>query len=291
MNDFRGKTAVVTGAASGIGRALAQRFCDDGMKVVLADRDAAALARAESELRASGAEVLAVVTDVSDGAQVAALATRTQEAFGELHVLCNNAGVGGASGPIWKLSENDWTWALGVNLWSVIHGLRAFVPLLLAHGGEGHIVNTASVAGLSSPTYMGSYVATKHAVVALSEVLARDLQTIGAKIRVSVLCPGFVRTNIADTEQHRPAHLRDVKSTSTSAAGKSVEQAIRKLVEQGKSPAEIADHVVNAIRDGRFYILPHPELTGLIGERMHDILDGRYPRFDPDQLKPEKNRA
>ena len=290
MNDFRGKTAVVTGAASGIGRALAQRFCDDGMNVVLADHDATALARAESELRAGGANVLAVKTDVSDGAAVAALAARTQEAFGDVHLLCNNAGVGGASGPVWKLSENDWTWAIGVNLWSVVHGLRAFVPAMIAHGGEGHVVNTASMAGLSSPTFMSTYVATKHAVVSVSEVLARDLQAFGSKLRVSVLCPGFVRTNIVDTEQHRPAHLRDEKSSSNSPAGKGVEQAIRKLVEAGRSPAEIAEHVVNAIRDGRFYILPHPELTGLIAERMHDILDGRYPKFDPDQLKPEKNR-
>ncbi|HZS36598.1 MAG TPA: SDR family NAD(P)-dependent oxidoreductase [Polyangia bacterium] len=292
MHEFRGKTAVVTGAASGIGRALAERFAKEGMQVVLADHDAPALERAAAELESAGAAVLAVPTDVSNGAAVAALAARAREKFGALHVVCNNAGIGGAGGPIWTLSENDWQWALSVNLWGVIHGIRAFVPLLLEHGGAAHVVNTASIAGLAAPAFMGPYVASKHAVVAISEVLARDLQAFGARVRVSVLCPGFVRTNIADTERHRPAHLRDARGEDPAQQSirQGVEQAVRKLVSEGKPASEVADHVFTAIREDRFYVLPHSDLKGMVRDRLTDILDDRYPRFDPAQFIPERNR-
>jgi NAD(P)-dependent dehydrogenase (short-subunit alcohol dehydrogenase family) len=290
MKELRGKTAVVTGAASGIGRALAERFVAEGMQVVLADHDAPALERAAAELGQAG-KVIAVATDVSEGAQVDALAARAKQAFGAVHVVCNNAGVGGAGGPMWTLSEADWRWTLSVNLWGVIHGIRAFVPDMIASGGEAHVVNTASIAGLSSPTFMGPYVASKHAVVSISEVLARDLQAFGARVRVSVLCPGFVRTNIADTERHRPAHLKNpAPPPGTEVARRSVEQAIRKLVADGMPPSEVADHVLSAVREDRFYVLPHAFMKGLVKERLHDILDERYPTFDPAQLLPEKNR-
>jgi NAD(P)-dependent dehydrogenase (short-subunit alcohol dehydrogenase family) len=292
MKDLRGKTAVVTGAASGIGRGFAERFVAEGMNVVLADYDEPALERATAELSAQGGKVLGVPTDVSDGAAVAALAAKTTEAFGGVHLVCNNAGVGGGGGPLWMLSENDWKWALGVNLWGVIHGIRAFTPLMLAQGGEGHIVNTASMAGLAAPTFMGAYVATKHAVVALSEVLARDLEAFGARIGVSVLCPGFVKTNIHATELHRPKSLANPDVDPALAGQRDMLMAAMKdLIEQGKPPSEIADHVVNAVRDNRFYILPHPEMKGLVKNRMDDILEGRTPRFDPEQFLPQRNKA
>jgi NAD(P)-dependent dehydrogenase (short-subunit alcohol dehydrogenase family) len=284
MKELAGKTAVVTGAASGIGRALAERFVAEKMKVVLADLDGARLEEAAREI---GGEVLAVPTDVSRGASVEALAARAEEAFGAVHILCNNAGVGGGGGPIWMLSEKDWQWTLSVNLWGVIHGIRVFVPRMLAHGDEAHVVNTASLAGLGSPAFLGPYVASKHAVVSLSEVLARDLQAVGARVRASVLCPHFVRTNIFDSERSRPEELRNAGEAN--AVQQQLNAAVRKLIDAGSPPSEIAEHVVAALHDGRFYILPHPALNGMIEQRMRDILDGRYPKFDPSQLESKRN--
>jgi NAD(P)-dependent dehydrogenase (short-subunit alcohol dehydrogenase family) len=282
MKELRGRVAVVTGAASGIGFALAERFAAEGMKLVLADVDRAALAAAEEAVARAGAEAVAVVTDVADGSAVAALAARTRERFGAAHVVCNNAGVGGAGGPIWTLTEKDWTWTLSVNLWGVIHGMRAFVPLLCA-ADAGHVVNTASMAGLGSPPFMGPYVASKHAVVAISEVLARDLEATGqGHVKVSVLCPGFVRTRIADSERCRPEALRNGPATEAAAAtGATLREMIRAQVEAGIAPGEVADHVVAAIREERFYVLPHPEMKAMVGARMQDILQERYPRFRP----------
>jgi NAD(P)-dependent dehydrogenase (short-subunit alcohol dehydrogenase family) len=282
MKDLGGKVAVVTGAASGIGRSLAARFAAEGMKVVLADVEAAPLAAAEAELLASGASVLAVVTDVTSGAAVAALAERAVTRFGAVHVVCNNAGVGGGAGPMWTLTEADWTWTLGVNLWGVIHGIRAFVPRMIAQG-EGHVVNTASIAGLLSPQFMGPYVATKHAVVALSEVLARDLEIASAKVKVSVLCPGFVRTRIAESERNRPAQLSDAATEEQreARAGSGAAQMVHAMVEAGISPDVVAERVVEAIRAETFYVLPHPELLGAVKHRMDDILKGQYPQVVP----------
>jgi NAD(P)-dependent dehydrogenase (short-subunit alcohol dehydrogenase family) len=277
MKELRGKVAVVTGAASGIGKSLAARFAAEGMKVVLADVEAAPLAAAADELTAGGATVLAVRTDVADSAAVAALAARTLEHFGAAHVICNNAGVGGGAGPMWTLTTADWEWALGVNLWGVIHGIRAFVPGLVAQG-EGHVINTASIAGLASPAMMGPYVATKHAVVALSEVLARDLETAASPVRVSVLCPGFVRTRIAESHRNRPAHLADAARGKAAAAAVKM---VQEQVEGGIAAEVVAERVVEAIREERFYILPHPELTGMVKRRLDDILEGKYPRLPP----------
>ncbi len=286
MRDLAGKVAVVTGAASGIGRALASRFASEGMKVALADHDAPALDRAAGELAASGATVLAVPTDVSQGDQVAALAARTRTAFGAVHVVCNNAGVGGPGGLLWTFSENDWAWVLGVNLWGVIHGIRAFVPLLLEHGDEAHIVNTSSTSGLSTPAFLGPYVAGKHAVVAISEVLARDLQAIGSKVGVSVLCPSYVRTNIVDSEKHRPAHLEN-PAAPPGPVQQQMEERMRSVVSAGKSPEEVADQVLAAIRAGRFYVLPQRNLAAkMVRERIAEIFQDGVPKFDPDQFLP-----
>jgi NAD(P)-dependent dehydrogenase (short-subunit alcohol dehydrogenase family) len=277
VKELANRVAVVTGAASGIGKALAKRFAAEGMKVVLADVEEGPLAEAEAELGALGGSVLAVRTDVSSGADVEALAAKTVERFGTFHVVCNNAGVGGGAGPSWTLTKEDWEWKLGVNLWGVVHGVRAFVPRLIEQG-EGHVVNTASIAGLLSPALMAPYVATKHAVVAMSEVLARDLEMIASKVRVSVLCPGFVRTRIAESHRNRPARL----ANTTQATGlEPAREMIRSLVDGGISPDVVAGCVVDAIREERFYVLPHPELLGAVKHRMDDVLLGRYPKLPP----------
>ncbi|HEV7735058.1 MAG TPA: SDR family NAD(P)-dependent oxidoreductase [Candidatus Binatia bacterium] len=273
MRDLRGKTAVVTGGASGIGRAMAERFAAEGMRVVLADIEPAALEATAVALRAGGAEVLAVPTDVAQGAQVEALADRAVAAFGRVDVVCNNAGVA-VSGPAWQHTVADWEWIIGVNLWGVIHGIRAFVPRMLAQGGPGHIVNTASVAGLTSNPMMGAYNVTKHAVVTLSETLHKDLDLVGASIKVSVLCPGFVQTQIADSDRNRPGALRNADE---GPRAESMEQMVRQALLSGLPPAQVAADVLDAIHEERFYILTHPEFAPLIRERVEDILEGRVP--------------
>jgi NAD(P)-dependent dehydrogenase (short-subunit alcohol dehydrogenase family) len=286
MKELAGKTAVVTGAASGIGRALAERFASEGMRLVLADHDATTLEAAHTALTAKGAQAISVVGDVARGDDVMRLAARAREAFGKVHILCNNAGVSGPVGPMWTLSENDWAWTLGVNLWGVIHGVRAFVGDMIAHGEEAHVVNTASIAGLLSPPFLSAYVASKHGVVSLSETLARELQAAGARVHVSVLCPAWVRTNIADSERHRPRELANPGASVGGGGGQPiVVDAVRQLIAGGKSPEEIADHVVRAVREERFYILPHAEMNAAIEHRFRDIKDGRYPRFNPDELR------
>jgi NAD(P)-dependent dehydrogenase (short-subunit alcohol dehydrogenase family) len=212
-----------------------------------------------------------VVTDVSDRASVEALRDAALERFGAVHLVHNNAGIG-LGGPIWEVSEEDWRWILGVNLWGVIHGVAAFTPLLMEQG-EGHIVNTASVAGLIAAPFLGPYNATKQAVVAVSETLFKDLQAVGAPIGVSVLCPGFVQTRIAESERNRPdwAPERDV----TGAA--EVRGVVQNLVDSGIAPAKVADRVVDAVLTNTFYILTHPELEGAITTRFEDIVKGRAP--------------
>jgi NAD(P)-dependent dehydrogenase (short-subunit alcohol dehydrogenase family) len=247
------------------------------MKIVLADVEASALAATEAALAQAGATVLAVPTDVSSGEAVQALARRTVDAFGAVHVVCNNAGVSGTIGPLWAASVSDWEWTLGVNLWGVVHGIRAFVPLLLEHGGEGHVVNTASIAGLLTTHRAGPYVASKHAVVALSEVLAKDLVLAGSSVKVSVLCPGFVRTRIMDSARNRPA---DAASPTDPSAAESLEP-MRRAVESGVAPEGIADAVLDAIREERFYILTHPGLDEAVRLRTDEILGGGYPSLLP----------
>jgi NAD(P)-dependent dehydrogenase (short-subunit alcohol dehydrogenase family) len=273
MREFAGKVAVVTGAASGIGRALAQRFARERMKIVLADVEPTALATAARELTDAGAETLAVPTDVSRAEDVDALARRTLERFGGAHVLCNNAGVALAA-PIWEHTLEDWRWLLGVNLWGVVHGVRTFVPLMLEAKTPGHVVNTASVAGLTSAPGLGAYNVSKHAVVTLSETLAKDLELAGAPIKVSVLCPGFVNTRILDSARNRPADLGSERERPSELEG-----VVRSLIAAGMPPAEVASHVVRAIEEERFYVLTHPDFMAQVKERCQDIVEGRTPNL------------
>jgi NAD(P)-dependent dehydrogenase (short-subunit alcohol dehydrogenase family) len=278
MQEFQGKVAVVTGAASGIGFAMAERFTREGMKVVLADVEVDALARAEAELRGRGASVLAIRTDVRQASAVEELAEKTLAAFGGVHVVCNNAGVF-LTKSTWEHTLADWEWVLGVNLWGVIHGVCTFVPIMLRQGTEGHIVNTASEAGLTSGPFDGSYCVSKHGVVTLSESLAMELARIGAPIKVSVLCPGLVRTSIASAERNRPPTLANPKGEETvRAEAQGLWEALQKAVEdEGIPPAQVADHVVAAIQANTFYILTDPGTKERVRVRMEGILEGRNP--------------
>ncbi len=276
MKDFKDKVAVVTGAASGIGRALVDRFAAEGMHVVLADVEAAPLAQAERELRARGVKTLAVRTDVSKAEEVAALADQTLATFGAVHVLCNNAGVGGESAPVWEIPLEGWQWTFGVNLWGVIHGIRTFVPIMLRQGTEGHVVNTASMAGHLSLPFLSPYHATKFAVVTISESLHFELEMSGAKVKASVLCPGFVRTNIMSSERNRPAELQTAVQP-TSEAQQALRAAIESSVVAGTPPSEVAARVVEAIREERFYVFPHPDMLVAARNRMENILAQRNP--------------
>lgn len=275
MNQTRGRTAVVTGAASGIGLALSRRFAADGMKVVMADVERAALEKAAAGVRESGADVLDVVTDVSDFDQVAALAAAASEAFGHVHVLCNNAGVA-AGGPIAELSLDDWRWVLDVNLFGVIHGLKAFLPGMIAHGEEGHVVNTASVAGLVSPPMMAPYNASKFAVVAISESLHHELALSGSRVKVSVLCPGWVNTRIHEAGRNRPASRGAAPEPDPEDPRR---QMMAAVIASGLDPAEVAGQVAAAIAEERLYVLTHPDMVPAVENRMRDIAAQRNPVF------------
>src|SRR5262245_22173088 len=277
MQELRGKCAVVTGAASGIGRAMADAFANEGMCVVLADIESGALEEAAAALRGRGARVLAVPTDVSQAEQVQALADRAVAAFGRVDVVCNNAGVA-LSGSTWEHTLADWQWVLGVKLWGVVHGVRTFVPLMLQQGGEGHIVNTGSVAGLTSNPFMSIYNVTKHAVVTLSETLQKELTLAGAQVRVSVLCPGFVNTRILDAERNRPVALQNAVATERHPT---FEEMASAALAAGLPPAQVAAQVVDAVKTDRFYILTHPEFSPRVRQRMEDILEGRTPAAVP----------
>jgi len=271
MKDLQGKVAVITGGASGIGRAVAEKAAAEGMRIVLADIEEGPLKEVETELTGRGADAIGVVTDVSDAASVRGLRDRALERFGAVHLVHNNAGVG-TGGPIWEFSEEDWRWILGANLWGVIHGVATFVPLMIEQG-EGHVVNTASIAGLTTTAFLGPYHATKFAVVAISESLYKDLQVAGAPVGVSVLCPGFVQTRIAESDRNRPAWApaREVEGAEELRA------VIQGMVDGGISPAAVADRVIDAVKQNTFYILTHPELTEAVQIRCDDIVQGRPP--------------
>lgn len=274
MKKLKGKVAAVTGAASGLGRSMALAFAAEGMDIALADVDEVNLTAVADEVQEKGVRAITLKVDVSQAAQVDAFRDQAIARLGAVHVVCNNAGVA-PLGPLWESSVGDWEWILGVNLWGVIHGVRAFAPALIAQK-EGHIVNTASVAGLISPPGMGAYNVTKHAVVALSETLYHDLRERKSKVGVSVLCPAYVPTGIADSERSRPKHLAAAtKSPETQAK----EAMVRKAVKSGKiSAAEVAQAVVKAVKADRFYILTHEGITSAIRARMEDILKARAPR-------------
>jgi NAD(P)-dependent dehydrogenase (short-subunit alcohol dehydrogenase family) len=276
MKDFKGKVAVITGAASGIGRGIAERCVKEGMKLVLADIDDESLAHAETELRRLGGTVLSVKTDVSKRSDVERLAQRSLDAFGQVHLLVNNAGIGAGGSP-WEATWNDWEWVIGVNLWGVIHGVKVFTPLMLAQNVECHIVNTASAAGLVVGGASAPYSATKHAVVALSESLYLTLQQRNALVKVSVLCPGLVRTNIVDSERNRPAALKNepVELTPEMRAGL---EFFKAALDASMPPLQVADIVLEAIRNEQFYILTHPEWMEVIQMRVDDLLRMQNPR-------------
>jgi NAD(P)-dependent dehydrogenase (short-subunit alcohol dehydrogenase family) len=272
MRELAGKVAVVTGAASGIGLAMSTRFAREGMKVVLADIEAAALTQAVTALRAEGFEVSGIVTDVSDPESVEALAQQTLSAYSKVHVLCSNAGVGSLSfEPLWRASINTWRWQLGVNLWGAIHLMHSFVQSMLDHGEEGHIVNTASVWGLVPAGQ--PYAVTKHALVAFSEALYNDLRIASAKIGVSVLCPGPVRTKLLLAERNRPDALLD-EARSSAMNGLSFDD------EGYLEPDQVVDVLVEAIAEKRFWILTGNEHDDVIGRRVEDILERRNPTQD-----------
>jgi NAD(P)-dependent dehydrogenase (short-subunit alcohol dehydrogenase family) len=283
MRDLKGKVAVVTGAASGIGRAMAERFARDGMKLVLADIEEGALAEAREAIARGGAEAVAVRVDVSKQEDVDRLAARAFEAFGAAHVLCNNAGVAGG-GVAWETSIADWEWVFGVNQWSVVYGIRAFVPRMLAQG-EGHVVNTASIAGLLSAPGMAAYCATKHAVVGISECLHHDLAIAGHgdKVKVSVVCPAWVKTNICDAARNRPASAPPLPK-DRSPQDQMIEQVVRTAVAGGIDPSEVADQVLDAIVNGRFWVLTHPKTKKAVERRTQGILEGTPPQFDPSSV-------
>ena len=275
MREFKDKVAVITGAASGLGRAMADRCVIEGMKVVLVDVELEELAKTEASMKACGATVLALRTDVSQAGDVEALAQKTLEAFGAVHLLCNNAGVGTGAAAIWQNTIADWEWVIGVNLWGVIHGVRVFVPIMLEQDTECHIVNTASLAGLISGPGLGVYKVTKHAVVTLSETLYHELAERGAKVNVSVLCPGVVSTRIMESARNRPGHFPTIEPLDPASAARW--EALRQRVAAGMPPGQVADALFEAIRKNQFYILTHPERKEFVRTRMEDVLQGRNP--------------
>lgn len=279
MQSLTDKVAVVTGAASGIGFAMARRFAGEGMKIVLADIEESALHHAAAELRDGGADVFPVRTDVSKLSEVEDLAKQSIEHYGKVHLICNNAGVA-AAGLIHETTIRDWEWVLGVNLWGVIYGVKVFLPILIEQGEECHIVNTASLAGLISGPGMGIYCVTKHAVVAFSESLYHELRLLQTHVGVSVLCPAWVNTKIVDSERNRPERLQnELQEMSPFTAA--LHEVTRQVVSSGVEPTTIADRVVAAIKQGDFYILTHPELTFSIQKRMEAIINGTEPKFIP----------
>ena len=277
MKELKGRVAAVTGAASGLGRAMALAFADEGMHVALAD--VADTSEVFALVEARGVSALSMKVDVSRAEDVEAFAALAEKDLGPTALVCNNAGVS-THGAAWEYSVDDWRWLLGVNLWGVIHGIRSFVPRMRSRN-TGHVVNTASVAGLISPSGMAAYSVTKHAVVALSEVLQHDLRQFGSAIGVSVLCPAYVPTGISQAERNRPA---DDVPGEKSARTLEQQAMLKKAVASGKLTADdVARAVVQAVKEERFYILTHPAILGAVRARMEDILEGKTTR-DPMSL-------
>ena len=284
MNEFDGKVAVVTGAASGIGLALARRFAEEGMKVVLADIEAEPLEAAQSAIRAKGATTIAVRTNVMHDAEVKRLADSAFATWGDVHILCNNAGVGGGAGAdgLWNVPDEDWAWVLGVNFSGVLHGIRHFVPRMLEKGEAGHIVNTASVAGLVTGGTGAPYTISKHGVVALSELLYKDFKARNAKLSASVLCPGWVDTRIIDSARNRPQELKPAADVVMTPQMLVRLQAVRAFLKNGFQPEAIAGLVFDAIRSDTFYIVAaQPNIADAVALRLEDIRLRRNPTITP----------
>jgi NAD(P)-dependent dehydrogenase (short-subunit alcohol dehydrogenase family) len=271
MKDLKNRVAVITGAASGIGRGLAEAFVDAGMRVVLSDVERVPLESTANGLRAKGGDVHAIVADVSKAQDVSSLAESTLEKYGAVHVLCNNAGVAVVCRPSWTGTLEDWTWILDVNLMGVVHGIRTFLPIMIQQGEDAHIVNTSSMAGLITGGSL--YGASKSAVVSLSETVYLELVSGGFRPRVSVLCPGLVDSDIFHSERNRPVELSNTAWHPTEADL----AAARKAFKRGLSPRVVAEHTLQAIRDERFYVLTHPEWTKHVEHRAKQIVNGENP--------------
>jgi NAD(P)-dependent dehydrogenase (short-subunit alcohol dehydrogenase family) len=295
ISNFKGKTAVLTGAGSGFGLESARIAAHNGMNVVLVDVQKDALDAAKTELEATGTQVMARLVDVSNAAQMQALANDVQQQFGAPHFVFNNAGVA-SGGLLWENTEADWQWVLGVNVWGVIHGVRLFTPMMLDAAKkdssyQGHIVNTASMAGLLTPPNMGVYNVSKHAVVALTETLYQDLKLVTDQISASVLCPYFVPTGISQSHRNRPSTLKADKPTQSQLIGQAMSD---KAVSSGKvTAAEVAQLVFDAMAHDQFYIYSHPQALGNVQSRMEAIVQQHNPA-DPFEARPdvgEKLRA
>ena len=287
MQDFAGKVAVITGAASGIGLALTEKCLDEGMQVVMADIEEQVLDKAAEKLRERGHNsILAVPTDVAVLEQIEALCQKTIDQFGEVHLLFNNAGVGGG-GNSWQATNKDWEWVMGVNLFSVIHGLRVFVPQMISQGNSCHIVNTASVAGLLDGVTNASYAVTKHGVVALTEILFRDLGQENVPISCSVLCPGIINTNILPSHRNRPADLTNQQpDPSPSAEQENARSQFAALMQQGMPTSQVADIVFKGIREETLYIQTHDSFNQAILDRAQNITTATNPplrNLTPDE--------
>ena len=277
MDTLDGKTAVVTGGASGMGRAFCSRFSRSGMRVVVADHDQTSLDTALDELRSEGADAIGVRCDVGRPEDHDAVLAAAIEAFDQVNVVCLNAGVGGANGPSWKISLDDWRWTLDVNLWGVIHGIRTFVPHLLEHG-DGHVVTTASIAGHTSSPFGAPYNVTKHGVATLSETLYNELQKQESTVGVTCLCPGFVATNILDnTVRDRPERPQRTGSGERDRGTARFIEVARRMLESGKAPAEVAELVHDAILDNQFWLFTDDVWDEPIGRRNQEILERRPP--------------
>lgn len=286
----QGQVAVVTGAGSGIGLALARRFASEGLSVVLADVDKAALDAAAEQVAGNGVDTMSVVTDVADADAVSALADATYERFGAAHVVCNNAGVSGPGDP-WLGPIETWTWVFGVNFWGVVHGVRAFLPRLIEQGG-GHIVNTASIAGLV-PGFGPVYDASKHAVVAMTEDLYRMTQVAQLPIGVSCVCPGWIRTQILDADRNWPQEFGERPAPPPGA--EIMREFVRQAIDAAPPPSLVADTVVDAVQSDRFWVFPNPEFVEMAATRWQSITEHRNPEVmprapglpDPDSLAQE----
>jgi NAD(P)-dependent dehydrogenase (short-subunit alcohol dehydrogenase family) len=271
VEELEDKVAVITGAASGIGRSLALAFAREGTRVSLADIEADPLEETAEMVRAIGVDVFTHVTDVSDALQVESLAAETVDNLGSLHIACNNAGVSGG-GLSWEVPLETWDWILGVNLYGVIHGIRSFVPRII-EAGEGHVVNTASMAGLTSPPFMSPYNVSKHAVVTLSEALSVELSMTNPEIGVTALCPGWVRTRIHEADRNKPGNVVGLQEDAVALR----ESMVKPLIEGGKDPDEVAAMVVEAVKTRRSWVLTHEDWQGSITERAERIVSGNNP--------------
>ncbi|MQA85502.1 MAG: SDR family NAD(P)-dependent oxidoreductase [Streptosporangiales bacterium] len=279
MKDFAGRVAVVTGAASGIGRALAEGCAGRGMKVVLADVEPPALDAAVRELRDAGHEAVGVVTDVSQRTSVQDLVNRVLDEHGKVHLVFNNAGVEGyLDGTLWEATAKDWQWTMGVNFWGVVYGVQAFLPIMLAQDEEGHMVNTGSTMGVVRGANM--YGVAKHAVVALTETVYGELQQRNAKVGISVLCPGMVHTRLFQGSRNRPAELRNEVDPPGATDGEARRVAMNERLARAQPPAQVADLVLRAISEGQFYIFTDHAWDDAIRRRSEEILARQNPTLD-----------